>query len=176
LPGGAGLLDKIAKRPGKNDAASEFELRQLHAARETFVSTLTPYGPRTLGLLNDRMGLRSEPAEFLSLLVNSTARPVLAPSGDLGNAIATRRLNFGFDAMEFAPSAESPSVLAAMISLKDYPLWSVPGLLDGVLRLPFELVLTESFSFINHAAALNRISLALRRLRAADDNAVSLRS
>ena len=31
LPGGAGLLDKVAKRPGKSDAASEFEQRQLHA-------------------------------------------------------------------------------------------------------------------------------------------------
>jgi type IV secretion system protein VirB4 len=109
------------------------------------------------------------------LLVNGVATPVLAPSGDLGHAIAKRRLNFGFDAMEFAPCGENRSVLAAMISLKDYPLWSVPGLLDGVLRLPFELVLTESFAFIDQTAALNRISLALRRLRAADDNAISLR-
>ena len=176
LPGGAGVLDSFARRSRRASADNEFELRQLYGIRETFVSALAPYGPRTLGLITDKRGLRSEPAEFLSLLVNSNVSAVLAPSGDLGHVIATRRLNFGLDTMEFAPTGADPSVLAAMISLKDYPHWSVPGLLDGVLRLPFELVLTESFSFISHAASLNRISLALRRLRAADDDAPSLRT
>ena len=41
--------------------------------------------------------MRSQLAEFLSLLVNSDASPMLAPSGDLGHAIAKRRLNFGLD-------------------------------------------------------------------------------
>jgi type IV secretion system protein VirB4 len=49
-------------------------------------------------------------------------------------------------------------------------------MLDGVLRLPMELVLTESLSFIDRQASLERMSLALRRLRAADDDAVSLRA
>ena len=63
----------------------------------------------------------------------------------------------------------------AMISLKDYPAPSRPGMLDGVLRLPFEMVLTESFAFVDRQTALDRMSLALRRLRAADDEALSLR-
>jgi type IV secretion system protein VirB4 len=63
-----------------------------------------------------------------------------------------------------------------MVSLKDYPARTAPGLLDGVLRLPMELVLTESFAFIDRQAALDRMGLALRRLRAADDDALSLRT
>ncbi|HEX4862230.1 MAG TPA: VirB4 family type IV secretion/conjugal transfer ATPase, partial [Rhizomicrobium sp.] len=114
-------------------------------------------------------------AEFLSLLVNSETRPVLAPSGDLGNALATRRLNFGFDAMEFASDGAHAPMFGAMVSLKDYPLRSAPGMLDGTLRLPFEMVLTESFGFVDNQSALNRMSLALRRLSAADDDALSLR-
>ncbi len=48
-------------------------------------------------------------------------------------------------------------------------------MLDGVLRLPFEMMLTESFAFVEQQTALSRMSQALRRLRAADHDAVSLR-
>ena len=50
---------------------------------------------------------------------------------------------------------------------------SVPGMLDGVLRLPFEMVLTESFAFVEQQTALSRMSQALRRLRSADHDAIS---
>src|SRR5947209_18964377 len=48
-------------------------------------------------------------------------------------------------------------------------------MLDGVVRLPFEMVLTQSFAFVDRQATLDRMSLALRRLRAADDVAISAR-
>ncbi len=175
LQGGAGFLERLIKRPGTDALSEERALRQLNATREAFVSALAPYGARTLSLYDGAHGLCSEPAEFLSLLVNSETRPVLAPSGDLGNALATRRLNFGFDAMEFAAAGAHAPVFGAMVSLKDYPLRSAPGMLDGTLRLPFEMVLTESFGFVDNQSALNRMSLALRRLSAADDDALSLR-
>ncbi|MEE8439572.1 MAG: VirB4 family type IV secretion system protein, partial [Micropepsaceae bacterium] len=175
-PGSVGLVENLLKRPHGKDANIERELRQLHAIRETFVSSLAPYGARTLKLYQGAKGLCSEPAEFLSLLINDEARPVLAPSGDFGHALAVRRLNFGFDAMEYAAGAARESAFGAIVSLKDYPLHSVPGMLDGVLRLPFEMVLTESFAFVESSTALNQMRLALRRLRAADDDAYSLHS
>src|SRR5205085_30997 len=108
---------------------------------------------------------RSEPAEFLSLLLNGDVRPMLAPTGDLSDALAARRLSFGLDAMEFGAGL-TPASFGAMISLKDYPARTAPGLLDGVLRLPMEMVLTESFAFVERQAALDRMGLALRRLPA----------
>src|SRR3989344_843951 len=98
----------------------------------------------------------------------------LAPSGALSNAIAARRLSFGLDAMEFGGGPEGPT-FGAMVSMKDYPARTVPGLLDGVLRLPMEMVLTESFAFVDRQVALDRMGLALRRLKAAEDDAFSLR-
>lgn len=175
LQGGAGVLERLFKRPGEDAAAMQRELRQLHATRETFAAALAPYGPRTLTLYDGPNGRCSEPAEFLSLLVNGEPRPVLEPTGDLGHSLAARRLNFGVDAMEFAPAGASPAAFGAMVSLKDYPARSSPGMLDGVLRLPFEMVLTESFAFVDRQASLDRMGLALRRLRAADDDALSLR-
>ncbi len=175
LQGGAGFIEKLMRKPGENQALLERELRQLHATRETFLATLAPYGPRALSLYQGPTGLCSEPAEFLSLLTNGVARRVLAPSGDMGQTIANRRLSFGFDAMEFGAAGHDRPSYGAMISLKDYPLRSLPGMLDGVLRLPFEMVLTESFAFVEQQTALSRMSQALRRLRAADHDAISLR-
>ena len=176
LQGGAGFLERLVRQPGAKAADLERELRALNAARDAFAAALAPYGPRTLALYDGPGGaLRSEPAEFLSLILNGELKPVLAPTGDLGQAIAGRRLSFGLDAMEFGP-ATTPASFGAMVSLKDYPARTAPGLLDGVLRLPMEMVLTESFAFVERQQALDRMGLALRRLRAADDDAYSLRT
>jgi type IV secretion system protein VirB4 len=100
---------------------------------------------------------------------------MLAPSGDLGQALAQRRLAFGLDTLELGALGGGAPSFGAIVSLKDYPARSRPGMLDGVLRLPFELVLTESFAFVDRQASLDAMSLALRRLRAAKDEALSLR-
>ena len=173
--GGAGFIEKLMKGPRARNGDEARDLRELHATREAFAAALAPYGARTLGLYTSGGGAqRSEPAEFLSLILNGELRPVLAPTGDLSNAIATRRLSFGLDAMEFG-AGPGPSTFGAIVSLKDYPSRTAPGILDGVLRLPMEMVLTESFAFVDRAAALERMGLALRRLKAAEDDAFSLR-
>ena len=173
--GGAGFLERLLKGPRARDADIGRDLRELHATRDALAAALAPYGARTLGLYIATGGAqRSEPAEFLSLLLNGELKPVLAPTGDLSNAIATKRLSFGLDAMEFGGGPDGPS-FGAMVSMKDYPSRTAPGLLDGVLRLPMEMVLTESFAFVDRQAALDRMGLALRRLKAAEDDAFSLR-
>ncbi len=173
--GSAGMIERILKGPRARDADISRDLRDLHAMREAFAAALTPYGARTLGLYTTGGGAqRSEPAEFLSLILNGELRPVLAPVGDLSRAIATRRLSFGLDAMEFGPGPSGGS-FGAMVSMKDYPARTAPGMLDGVLRLPMELVLTESFAFVDRQASLDRMGLALRRLKAAENDAFSLR-
>ncbi|HEX7885730.1 MAG TPA: VirB4 family type IV secretion system protein [Phenylobacterium sp.] len=173
--GSAGFIERLMKGSRNRDADIARDLRDLHASREAFAAALAPYGARSLSLYTAGGGAqRSEPAEFLSLILNGELRPVLAPTGDLSNAIATRRLSFGLDAMEFGGGAEG-STFGAMVSLKDYPARTAPGLLDGVLRLPMELVLTESFAFVDRQVALDRMGLALRRLKAAEDDAFSLR-
>ena len=173
--GSAGFIERLLKGPRARNADIGRDLRELHAARDAFAAVLSPYGARTLGLYTAAGGAqRSEPAEFLSLILNGELKPVLAPVGDLSHAIAARRLSFGLDAMEFA-AGPGPATFGAMISMKDYPARTAPGILDGVLRLPMEMVLTESFAFVDRQAALDRMSLALRRLKAAEDDAFSLR-
>jgi type IV secretion system protein VirB4 len=49
-------------------------------------------------------------------------------------------------------------------------------MLDDLMRLPLEMVITQSYGFVDRQAAMGRVNLALRRMRAADDEAVSLRA
>jgi type IV secretion system protein VirB4 len=175
LQGAAGLADRLFRRAAPDSGQRAQDLRQLQATRETFMAALAPYGARLLTTYQGRQGLCSEPCAFLAALVTGEMRPVLAPTGDIGQALADRRLTFGLDALEFAPAAGRPATYAAALSIKDYPLRSAPGMLDAVVRLPFEMVVTQSFAFVDRQATLERMSLALRRLRAADDVALSAR-
>jgi type IV secretion system protein VirB4 len=161
----------------RNEAIAELarDRGALNAARDGLLSALEPYGVRLLSAYEGQNGLYSEPLEFLSLLYNGEVRPVLVPEADLGLYLPYRRVSFGTHAIELAPSGMLERTFAAMISIKDYPGHTVPGMFDDLLRLPFEMVLTESFGFVDRQVTLDRMNLAIRRMRAADDEALSLR-
>lgn len=160
-------LRRIGRAAGQPEPG---DLRDLDAAIKTLAAGLTFYGARPLTQVETASGaLRSEPLELLSALYNGEWRPALAPGEevDLGNHLPYARVSFGLDALEVkGPAGRS---YGAMLSLKDYPDSTRAGLLDDVLRLPHELVLSESFVPADRQIARERIDLALRRLRSADE-------
>ncbi len=161
---------------GRDAATGSVDLRQLSQAREALMAALEPYGPTLLSSYDLPRGLASEPMEFLSTLVNGDTVPRLLPTGDLGHALARRRIGFGADTVEFGPMDGAPSEFAAILSIKDYPAQTGAGMLDDLYRLPFEMTVTQSFALVDRGPALERMDLALRRMRSADDAAASLRS
>ncbi len=180
LPGRLGVLDRIrdlfGRRGGSNDTAgAAYETRQLTAARDTLIAALGSYGPRLLGVYDSAQGPCSEPLEFLSTLYNGERRPVLLPYQDLGAYLPYRRVSFGEEAIELGPTGATPRSFSAIVSIKDYPGQTAPGMFDELLRLPFELTVSQSFAFVDRQAVLSRMNLAIRRMRSAEDEAVSLR-
>jgi type IV secretion system protein VirB4 len=164
---------------GRNEDALVAELRDLEAARDALISALGRYSPRLLAGYDTPNGRCSEPLEFLSCLMHGEMQPILKPevlpSSDIGHYLPYQRLSFGVDALELNGAGESKS-FGAMLSVKDYPPQAMPGMLDGLLHLPFEMTISQSFQYVDRQIGLERISLALRRLRAADDDGVSLRA
>jgi len=156
-------------------AALARERRELDAARDALLAALQPYGARLLGEYETAHGVCSEPLELLSALYNGELRPMLRPPhGDLGHHLPYRRISFGLEALERkGPGAARD--YAALLSLKEYPPNALPGMLDALLRMPCELVLSESFAFVERQLGLERVSLALRRMRAAEEDSASLR-
>jgi len=182
LQGRSGLIDRLAgflgKGGGREERAAWFagETRALQAATDQLLAALGTYRPRLLGVYETAGGPHSEPIEFLSALYNAEPRPVGLPLGDVGEHIPYRRISFGLDTLELGPTGTSERSFAAMLSIKDYPAQTFPGMLDDLLRIPVEMVVSQSFGFVDRQAGLSRMNLALRRMRASDDEAVSLRA
>jgi type IV secretion system protein VirB4 len=180
--GKTGLPERFAKmfsRAGQDDLeADPKDLRSLKAAITGLVASLQNYGAAVLGDYQapGQTGTNSEMLELLSALFNGEMRPVRRPSTetDIGHMLPYRRASFGLDAMELRGSA-APD-FAAILGLKDYPEATSPGLLDNLLRLPFEMVVTESYAPNERTTAKERIDLALRRSRSVDEEAAAERA
>ncbi|WP_086736595.1 VirB4 family type IV secretion/conjugal transfer ATPase [Erythrobacter colymbi] len=172
-------LSKMFSRAGQDEPeADPRDLRSLKAAITGLVASLQQYGAAVLGDYQapGSSGTNSEMLELLSALYNGEMRPVRRPSPetDIGHMLPYRRASFGLDAMELRGSA-APD-FAAILGLKDYPEATSPGLLDNLLRHPFEMVVTESYAPNERTTAKERIDLALRRSRSVDEEAAAERA
>ena len=170
--GKTGWPDRIRRAfAGKHAEPEVADIRALDAAATALVAALEAYGARQLGTYQGVGGLCSEPLEILSAIYNGEMRPVLLPPDetDLGHHIPYARVSFGLDAIETAQAGGRG--FAGMLSVKEYPDATRAGLVDNILRLPHELVLTESFAPADRQVARERIDLAIRRLRSADEEA-----
>ena len=175
--GKTGWPERLARKLGRNKSAERDPraLRDLDAAATAFVAGLQDYGARVLGGYDGPGGRCSEPLELLSALFNGDLRPVLDPGPDidLGQHLPYSRVSFGLDAFETrGPVSRS---FCGTLSMKEYPAATRPGVVDGLLRLPHALVLTESFAPADRQIAKERMDLAIRRLRATDEEATTER-
>ena len=170
--GKTGWPERLRRRfGGARNEVDAADLRALDAATTALLAGLDAYGGRLLGTYDRVGGLCSEPLEMLSALYNGEMRPVLMPADDVdaGHHIPYARVSFGLDAIEVRRAGGRE--FAGLLSMKEYPDTTRAGLIDGVLRLPHELVLTESFAPADRQVARERIDLAIRRLRSADEEA-----
>jgi type IV secretion system protein VirB4 len=182
--GKAGLPERMSRffsRQGQEELqADPKDIRSLKAAVSGLVASLSAYGAQVLSDYENGAGRKratnSEMLELLSAIYNGEMRPVRRPSDDtdIGHMLPYRRASFGLDAMELRGSG-APD-FAAILGLKDYPEATSPGLLDGLLRLPYEMIVTESYAPNERTTARERIDLALRRLRSVDDDAAAERA
>lgn len=179
LQGRIGLAERlgtwIGRRSGQRAVRLAAEKHALDNAREAVMAALAPYSPHLLTVYDAPHGKRSEPLEFLSWLYNGEMKPVAKPHGDIGHHVPMRRVSFGSDTVELAPAGQQQRRFVALVSIKDYPGQTMPGMFDELYRLPFELTVTQSFAFVERRAALGQMNLALRRMRSAEDEALSLR-
>ncbi len=179
--GKAGLVERVGKffqRRGQEEPeADPKDVRSLKAAATGLVASLSAYGATVLSDYEaPDGGTHSEMLELLSALYNGEMRPVRRPNADtdIGHMLPYRRASFGLDAMEQRGSGDPD--FSAILGLKDYPEATSPGLLDGLLRLPYEMIVTESYAPNERTTARERIELALRRSRSVDEEAAAERA
>ena len=167
------LLSRVLSRA--QPAASRLELAEaLEACQrlaQTLRAALSHYEPQPLGCYRDSGRWCSSTLEFLGLLVNGEARRVPLPRGPLSAALATTRLYFGNEVIEYRPVSGSRA--GAVLGIKEYPTPSVPGMLDALLAAPFAFVLSQSFTFLSKASGQALLTRQINRMANAGDFAVS---
>lgn len=177
--GRMGIADRLqglfARASDNRAALRAAEKHSLDNAREALVAALGQYDPQVLSTYENHGLTLSEPLEFLSYLFNGDMRPVAVPKGDLGHHLPSRRVSFGRDTVELAPTGPLERRFSAIVSIKDWPQQTMPGMFDELARLPFEMAMSQSFAFVERGAALGKMNLALRRMKSAEDEAISLR-
>ncbi|WCR55095.1 MAG: ATPase required for both assembly of type IV secretion complex and secretion of T-DNA complex VirB4 [Bartonella clarridgeiae] len=95
--------------------------------------------------------LFSEQSEFLHQLVGGRRERIPLTFGTIASTIYSDRVLFGKEIIEIRH--ESNERFVGMFGWKEYPSKTRPGMTDGLLTAPFELILTQSFVFKSKAVA-----------------------
>ncbi len=175
---GAAVLEHLAKKIQHKTDRSSWEnymreaLEELDEMTERIVNGFSNYGARILGIVENDGIVTSEILEFLSRLVNcGHAQSVAPPLGEISKHLPISRIYFGPKSIE----AHHPygTKYAGLVSIKEYRPYTHAGIFDGFMQLPFELIISQSFSFINRMIAIASMQLQQRRLIQSEDVATS---
>jgi type IV secretion system protein VirB4 len=134
-------------------------------------ASLARYEPETLGSYQMGDVWCSSLLEYLGLLVNGEWRCVPLPRCAVNEVLATTRLSFGTEAIEYRTPSETR--VGAMLGIKEYPTPTVAGMYDRLLSAPFPLVLTQSFAFLAKQTSRGLLQRQFHRMMNAGDFAVS---
>ncbi|WP_273795052.1 VirB4 family type IV secretion/conjugal transfer ATPase [Brucella intermedia] len=148
--------------------------RELHDVVNGIVQDFRAYGARKLGLTERRGSIFSEPAELAAkILAGGEEVEMPLPRMSLAEAVPTRQIFFGRNTIEIKNAGQTASKVAAMISVKEYPPFTAPGGLDGLLRLPHEFILTQSFAVEDRVTAMKAIRKIGNQVSGSDEGGTS---
>lgn len=155
------------------EAERRENVAELDAIVDGLLAALHHYEAERLALYECGGAWFSVPAEFFGYLANGAwERIALAPCR-LKSLIGTTRPLFGAETIEIRRAGGSS--FSAMLGINGYPAETHPLYLDDLLTLPFELVVTQSFTFSRKDAALEQMRTTGVRMENAGDAAVSQR-
>lgn len=130
------------------------------------------YNAQLLGIVENEDGIFSELLEFLGRIINcGFTQPMVLPTMPLDHYLPISRMYFGSKSIEVRNPGGSK--FAGIISIKEYRPSTHAGIFDSFMQLPFELIISQSFSFVDRMIAISSMQLQQRRLVQSEDVAVS---
>lgn len=170
------LFSKFRRASGVSEQAIELEARQeLRDHVANIVKGFDRYGARVLQTVMRDGSVYSEPIEFLAQLVNgATPAPKLLPRQPLDQYIPTRRVTFGRRMLEFRGATDSDTRFGAMVSIREYTPYTASGMLDGLLKIPGEFILSQSFALQDRGPILREMDRVERQISVSDERGTSL--
>lgn len=163
------LLDRTAGRQVQEERQRE-AISELEDLIDNIVRELHKYGARALGIAHRNGEPYSEASEFFnSILTCGVPRRMRLPRMGLRNYVGASRLHFGKRTMQAQGAVAEDNRYGAILSIKEYPPFTGPGMLDGLLQVNHEFILTQSFTIADKPIAQERISRLQRQIRASDE-------
>lgn len=168
-----GLASRLLSRR-QTSAAAAYLAESLDTCvklGQTVEASLTRYEPERLGVYERGGRLFSAVLEFLAFLVNGESRPCPLPRAPICDVLATSRVLFGNETVEYRSASETRR--GAILGIKEYPTPTTVGMYDALLSAPFSFVLTQSFTFLSKATGQGLLQRQHARMANAGDFAVS---
>lgn len=165
------VFDRAAR-----DEYREQVLNELNKITQRIKLKLKKYGARKLGKINTQQpGLPySELLSFFSYLINLEERKIMPPEGDLASYLPYKRLFFDKVSGTVAfRNNHGKNRYAAILAIKHYAGFSSAIHFDPLLDLPFEIIVTQSFSFLDKTQARRLIKEQARNQAQSDDGITS---
>ncbi|MGB7816294.1 MAG: VirB4 family type IV secretion/conjugal transfer ATPase [Methylotenera sp.] len=171
---------KVNKWLGIFDVKSAEELEELQAdcleaineVSGAAMAALFRYEPEMLGCYEHNSVMCSELCEFLGYLVNGEWQKFSLPRAEIRDVLTTSRPFFGRGGLMSLKSVKQ-NRYASVIAVQEYPSMTQPGLLNDLLGLPFEFVISQSFTFLSKSVAVGRMQRQHGRMVNAGDLAKS---
>ncbi len=173
LGAATGLVSKMLVRTRRDGSQRAFAdaVDACEKLAQTLAASLTRYEPDLLGTYQFGNVWCSSLLEYLGMLINGEWQRSPLPKAPLNGVLATTRLFFGTEAIEYRlPTATR---VGAMLGIKEYPTPSVVGMFNRLLSAPFPFVLTQSFAFLTKAMGQSLLQRQHNRMANAGDFAVS---
>jgi type IV secretion system protein VirB4 len=148
------------------------ELEVVEELAATALAALDRYEPELLGCYAHRGVMFSEVCEFLAYLLDGQWRRFPLPRAEIRDVLATARPFFGKGGLL---SLKNPAATqyGAILTIQEYPAITCPGILNELLGMPFELVVSQSFTFLSKPVAVGRMKRQQARMVNAGDVATS---
>ena len=146
--------------------------KEVLEVTDRMIATLRDYGARRLATYEDNGTVYSELLEFLGTLVNcGHSRPIRVPTHGIDRYLPACRLYFGTNAIEVREMTRTR--YAGIVSIKEYGPQTAAGMLDSFLKLPFEFIITQSFSFLNRQTSIEEMKRQQSRMINSREVAIS---
>ncbi|KWF77584.1 type IV secretion protein [Burkholderia diffusa] len=169
----AKVFDLFSKKAAKElEERQGDELEALRAITGAALAALDRYEPELLGCYEHRGVMFSEVQEFLAFLVDGEWRRQSVLRGEIRESLMKARPFFGKGGL-LSLKGPTRSQFGSMLTIQEYPSASCPGLLNDMLSMPFELVLSQSFTFLSKPVAMGRMGRQQARMINAGDVAKS---
>jgi type IV secretion system protein VirB4 len=174
----ANMMSNIAAQLNKDEDNSDTNQALIDAYNELaenvekVLQSFNGYNAKLLEVKKEGDAYYCEMLEFTGMLTNGLQKQkYLVPKTTIDRYFQTTRIYTSRKAIECHSYDETKYM--GIVSLKNYRPSTHAGLLDTFLTLPFELVITQSFSYMDKSSAISKMQLQQRRLMQAEDPSIS---